>query len=171
MWVCYQRVSGALKLGYCWPTNTYKHDMLDHEMQGAKMSEETKTVYGKVAKVDDDLGLVMGFAIICKENGEPYFDVQGDHIPEDAMMKAAADFMANSRVAKEMHDGGQVGSVVFAFPLTEDIAKAMGLGEVENTGLMIAMQPSDDDVLEKFRSGEYTGFSIGGRRLKDEEVQ
>jgi hypothetical protein len=58
--------------------------------------------------------------------------------------------------------------VVFAFPLTEDIGKAMGI-ESQKTGLMIAMQPPAE-ILIKYKSGEYTGFSIGGRRVVDEEV-
>lgn len=121
-----------------------------------------------VCKVDESLGLVFGWAIICKQDGEDYFDVQGDNIPEDSMLKASADFMANSRVAKEMHDGEQIGDVVFAWPMTSEIAKAMGI-ETKNTGLMIAMKPATD-VLKRFKSGEYTGFSIGGQRVKDEEV-
>lgn len=121
-----------------------------------------------VAKVDETLGLVFGYAIVCKQDGEPYFDVQGDHITEEAMLKAAADFMESARVAKEMHAGEQKGSIVFAFPLTADIAKALDL-EVKKTGLLIAMKPSPD-MLEKFKKGEYTGFSIGGYRGTDEEV-
>lgn len=123
----------------------------------------------QVAKVDEELGLVFGYAIVCKQDGQDYFDVQGDHIPEDAMLKAALDFMQNSRVAKEMHQGGQVGDVVFAFPMTTDIASSMGI-QVSKTGLMIAMKPADEDVLAKFKSGTYTGFSIGGQRIQDEEV-
>jgi hypothetical protein len=138
-------------------------------------------VRAEVLKVDESLGLVMGFAIVCSEAGEPYFDVQGDHIPEDAMLKAAADFMMNSRVAGQMHtdeDGvftavsqkaaADHGTVVFAWPLTEDIAKAFNI-LTHKTGLMIAVKP-DKDMLEKFQLGEYTGFSIGGSRVKDEEV-
>lgn len=134
------------------------------------MTDDVVKAYGEVTKVDAELGLVFGFAIVCKQDGEEYFDTQGDHIPEDAMLAAAADFMENSRVAKDMHAGDQIGGVTFAFPLTEDIAKAMGLGEVAKTGLMIAMKPDDEEVLNKFRLGEYTGFSIGGRRVEDEEV-
>jgi hypothetical protein len=128
-----------------------------------------KSLYASVKKVDADLGLVMGYAIVCEKGGQPYFDLQGDHIPEDAMLEAAADFMANSRVAKEMHEGGEAGSVVFAFPLTKDIAYAMGINAYEQTGLMIAMKPATTAMLDKFKSGEYTGFSIGGVRLEDEE--
>ena len=35
----------------------------------------------KVVKVDDELGLVFGYAMICAENGKPYYDLQGDNIP------------------------------------------------------------------------------------------
>ncbi len=114
----------------------------------------------QVVKVDSNLGLVFGFAIVSTSDGEPYFDVQGDHIPEDAMMKAATDFMENSRVAKEMHAGDQQGSVVFAFPLTADIAKALDI-TTKRTGLLIAMKPNAA-MLEKFQNGTYTAFSIGG---------
>jgi hypothetical protein len=125
-------------------------------------------IRAEVLKVDATLGLVMGFALICKENGEPYFDLQGDHVPEETMLKAALDFMENSRMAKEQHVGDECGSVVFAFPLTEDIAKAFNI-QTERTGLMIAMRPNGD-MLKKFQLGELTGFSIGGKRIKDEEV-
>lgn len=122
-----------------------------------------------VCKIDEKLGLVFGYAIVCKIGDEPYFDSQGDHITEDAMLRAAADFMENARVAKEMHKGEAQGSIVFAFPLTTDICSSLGLS-VEKTGLVIAMKPSDE-MLAKFKSGQYTGFSIGGLRGIDEEVE
>ena len=130
---------------------------------------ESFEIRSEVAKVDDRLGLVMGFAIVCKQDGQEYFDLQGDHIPEDSMLKAALDFMEHSREAKEMHSGDAIGGVVFAWPMTEDIAKAFGM-DTRTTGLMIAMRPDDPEVLEKFQLGELTGFSIGGMRLQDEEV-
>ena len=128
-----------------------------------------KRLFTEFTKVDEALGLILGFAIVCKEGGEPYFDLQGDHIPEDAMMKAATDFMQNSRDARTMHTEDSVGSIVFAFPLTTDVAKAFNI-ETKTTGLMIGMKPDDPDVLEKARNGEFTGFSIGGLRLEDELV-
>jgi hypothetical protein len=121
-------------------------------------------------KVNEELGLVFGFAIICKDAGEDYFDLQGDHIPEDAMLKAATDFMLHSRNVKEMHQGEVKGTVVFAFPLTTDVAKALNI-TTDQTGLLIAMKPDSADMLGKFKSGEYSGFSIGGRYVRNEEVQ
>lgn len=119
-----------------------------------------------VLKVDTALGIVMGWAIVCKKDGADYVDLQDDHIPEAAMLAAAVDFMQSGRVAKEMHSGEAIGSVVFAFPMTTDIAKAFHI-ETATTGLMIAMKPTPD-VLAKFADGTFTGFSIGGHRIKDE---
>lgn len=137
------------------------------------MSKRFVATSDQVLKVDDQLGLVFGFAIVSTEGGEPYFDLQGDHIPDDAMLKAAADFMVRSRIATDMHDWQDDvpvadGSVVFAFPLTAEVAKALDI-DTPRTGLLVALKPSPA-VLEKFRSGEYTGFSIGGARIADEEV-
>lgn len=133
--------------------------------------------YGEaqVLKVHKRLGLVVGYAIVSKIQGEEYFDHHGDHIPEDAMLKASVDFMRNSRVSGDMHqrnDDGTAkrdGEVVFAFPMTTDIAKSLDI-QVEKTGLLIGIMPSVE-VLDKFESGEYTGFSIGGRRVRDEAVE
>ena len=125
--------------------------------------------YAEVLKVDDSLGLVFGWAIVCKQDGADYFDLQNDCIPEASMLSAATDFMQHSRVSKEMHTGNETGTVLFAFPLTEDIAKAFGV-DTKTTGLMIAVRPHDDATLAKFRDGTYTGFSIGGRRVTDEEI-
>lgn len=122
----------------------------------------------KVEKVADELGLVFGWAMICKEDGVEYFDTQDDHIPEETMLKAAADFMENCRAAKEQHSGEQRGQYVFAFPMTGDICKALGI-QTRKTGLLVGLKP-DAAMLEKFKSGELSGFSIGGWRIEDEDV-
>lgn len=125
-------------------------------------------VAADVIKVDTSLGLVLGWAIVCKVDGNDYFDVQNDHIPEDAMLEATVEFMQNSRIAKEMHTGDEQGTVVFAFPLTTEIAKAFGI-TTKKTGLLIGMKPGPA-MLKKFVDGELKGFSIGGSRITDEEV-
>lgn len=143
------------------------------EKQDAQSGEDgeqvLKSFTAEVSEVNEELGLVMGWAIICKENGKKYFDLQGDHITEPAMMKATLGFMQGSRAAKVMHAGKQIGDVVFAWPETTEVAKAFG-GSAKRTGLKIAMKPSPA-VLKKFKSGELKGFSIGGFYGKTEEVK
>lgn len=126
----------------------------------------------EVLKTSDELGLVYGYAIVCLEDGKPYFDSYGDHIPEAVMVKHAADFMLSARVTTDDHardaDRKPVpdGHVVFAFPMTVEIGKSLGF-DVKKSGLIVAMKPSEE-VYKKFKSGEYTGFSIGGYRGEDE---
>lgn len=126
-------------------------------------------VTGEVTKVSEELGLVFGWAIVSTVDGQPYFDLQGDHIPDATVLKASTEFMASLRVAKEMHVGGARGEVIHSMPLTAEVAAAFGI-TCKRTGLMIAMRP-DAEMLAKFKSGELRGFSIGGRRGDDEPVE
>jgi len=138
------------------------------EFDIAKTAGESFGMSIEICKVDKALGLVIGWGIVCKKDDKDYFDTQGDHIPENAMIEASVDFMLNSRMAKDMHqtDGALPGSIVFAFPMTSDIAKAYGI-TTATTGLMIAMKPDSPEIMQKFASGEYTGFSIGGARIAE----
>lgn len=131
----------------------------------------------RIAKVDESLGIVFGWAVICKVAGQDYYDWNIDHggaragelipehITEPAMLKSAAAFMASERPGNEMHAGDDVGKFLFAFPLTTEIAKAMGIA-CDKTGLMVGYQ-APPAVLAKFKSGAYTGFSIEGSRGAD----
>lgn len=138
------------------------------DLTSEPVNETTFEIRSKITKVDEELGLVFGWAIICTEDGEPYFDLQKDHALEKGMVKAVTRFMQNSRAAKEMHQGEERGAVVHSMPMTAEIAKAFGI-ITKITGWMIAMAP-DEAMFAKFKSGELTGFSIGGRRLKDRIV-
>lgn len=131
--------------------------------------EKSFEAFFKVAGVDEALGLVFGWGIVCKEDDADYYDSQKNHIPEHAMVVATTDFMKSARVHGDMHVRGTTaempaGVVVHSFPLTTEIAKAMGI-ETKKTGWMVATAP-DPAMLAKFASGEYTGFSIGGDYLE-----
>lgn len=126
------------------------------------------TAAGEIRKVSDELGLVFGYAVVCRVEGQDHYDLHGDHIPEAAMLKAATDFMLYSRVGGDMHEA-VAGTIVHSWPLTEDVAKAFGL-EPKMTGWMIAFKPDTPEMLAKFKSGEYKGFSIGGRRKLDQDA-
>lgn len=57
------------------------------------------------------------------------------------------------------------GFVPFAFPLLSDMLEPLGI-QSQKTGLLIGMKP-DPALFARYRSGEVTQFSIGGRRDKD----
>jgi len=134
------------------------------------VAEIAKRFDAEVAKVDSDIGVVFGYAIVCKNGDDAYYDTQGDHITEQAMLEATSAYMQSDRIAKIMHKGEPIGTVLHSFPLTAEIAKSLGLSAAK-TGWLIGFKPDSGDVLDKFRTGELSGFSIGGRRITEEVVE
>lgn len=124
----------------------------------------------KVNKVDNSLRMVFGWGSICKKRNqetgqlEIYTDTDNEQFPEDVTLKAWLDFMnSDQRIMDNMHNEQPVGKVVFAFPMTEDIAASFGLvDKLDQTGVIVGTLITDDEVLKKFQTGEYTGYSIGG---------
>lgn len=134
-----------------------------------------------VFSVDEEHGVVIGWAIVCKVDGEDYYDLNVDHdgplkgqrvpehITEDAMFKGAAEAVSEGLLAgNEMHAGPDSGHYVFLFPVTTEIAKALDI-TTKRTGLLVGYKP-EPGVLAKFKDGTYTGFSIEGARVAFEEV-
>lgn len=84
------------------------------------MTQRVRTIQVPVCKVNAKLGLVLGYAIVCKVRNqdtgelEDYYDsgtkddndgeVYSDHIPEQVMLEASTEFMKSARVATEMHE-------------------------------------------------------------------
>jgi len=121
-----------------------------------------------VLKVNDEQGLVYGWAYVSTEDGKLLVDTQGDSIEPIEMEKMATDFMLNSRNAKVMHKGENVGKFVHSFPLTSDIMKAFDIYS-DREGWIVAMKPDNEEVMGAYKSGDYTGFSIGGKAGDYEE--
>lgn len=124
------------------------------------LADEFQTSFD-VLKVDESLGLVFGWGIICAKNGQPYSDRDKERVTPSEMLKSVTDFAAHAeRPTDDMHDGKADGSVIHSFPLTSEIAKVFGI-ECATEGWMVAVKPSAE-VLAKFVDGTYTGFSVGG---------
>lgn len=139
-------------------------------------------------KVDETHGLVFGWAIVCKKRNaegqlEDYYDLNVDvdgvhkgkrvpeHITEDAVLKAFAEAADSgmSMVGNVMHKGDDTGHFPGLFPMTEEIAKALGI-DTDRTGLLVCYKP-EAEVLAKFKNGTFTGFSIEGGRVEHEELE
>lgn len=123
--------------------------------------------YGIVSKVMDASGQMAD-----------YFDTQGDNISESDMTECVIEFQANSRVAKDMHKGDQRGHVMFSFPMTEEVAKGLGMTWVPPTsaddlhgpGWIVGVQ-FDEETFAKVLAGERAGFSIGGLGRREEVAE
>lgn len=83
-----------------------------------------------IVKLDEQRHRITGFAMIsCNRNGEPVYDLQGDHISPDELVKAASDFAAlvGESTVDDMHDRTDTGRVVESMVLTSELQKAIGL--------------------------------------------
>jgi cation transport regulator ChaB len=129
-------------------------------------SKSVAKVSYPVVKLDQDQRIVWGWASVITEKGEPVIDQQGDIISAETMTKAANDFMLSLRTAKAMHEGEKVGEVIHSFPITNELAKSLGV-KTEREGWIIAMKVHDDKVWELVKSGEYKAFSIGGKAVRN----
>lgn len=137
--------------------------------EGTSVSEMTKSevqIEGQILKQMDEERLAFGWAYVSTVKGEVSLDHSGEFIRPDQIAKAATNFMLSMRTAKAMHTGEKIGEVVHSMPLTNDIAKALGI-QSDREGWVIALKVYDDQVWQDVKSGKLAAFSIGGRALKE----
>jgi cation transport regulator ChaB len=134
---------------------------------GTSVSELTKvSVEGQIVKQLDEERLAFGWAYVSTVNGQISLDHSEEFIRPDQIAKAATNFMLSMRTAKAMHSGGKIGEVVHSMPLTNEIAKALGI-QSDREGWLVAIKVYDDQVWQDVKSGKLAAFSIGGRALKE----
>lgn len=133
------------------------------------MGALTKVAGFKVVKSDDAARIVIGYAVVCSIAGADYFDLHADNIEQSDLFEAVADFQKSSRVADVMHDGPQVGEVIFSFVMTEEIAESVSMAWTEKAaerghgpGWLVGVHVADDDTYAKVRDGSLSCFSIAG---------
>jgi hypothetical protein len=118
---------------------------------------------GSIFRVDEEQRMVWGWASVTKVNGEYVVDRHGHVITSEVMLSAATAFMEKTiRKAKTEHYGDVVGAVIHSLPMTQEIAKALGIS-CEKEGWIIGMKIYDDGVWEMVKAGEFPAFSIGGQ--------
>lgn len=122
----------------------------------------------RIVKIDETLGLLIGFANASSVGGEGYTDLQGDVTSEDELVKVCLEYAEAGAPVDEMHDEQQVdgAKTVFLFPLTADLAKSLDLGDVNKTGILFGVKVPPN-VIERARKGEINGFSIGGMGTRE----
>lgn len=138
------------------------------EVHFKDLEPETNVMKGfSILKVDDEQRMVYGWASVIKEDGEVVVDTQGDVIESDELVKATTEFMADARIAKAMHEGGQVGEVLHSFPLVDDIAKSLGIA-CNREGWIVGVKVADDAIWKSVKDGTLRAFSIGGSGRREE---
>lgn len=124
----------------------------------------------KITKADDEKRLAFGWASISvEEDGEQLVDLSGDMIDPDELEQAAYKYVRLYREGGEMHERGDVATLIESIVFTPDKKKALGIpDDALPTGWWIGFYVYDDEVWEKVKSGEYPMFSIEGKAVREE---
>jgi hypothetical protein len=127
---------------------------------------------GDIAKVDMKHRLVFGWAYVSKDSdGTVLVDSQDDYVDDDwELEKAAYDYVVKSRDGSDTHVVKGLATLVESVVFTAEKAKAMGIRGDVPTGWWVGMRITDDRLLAKVQSGEYTSFSIGGKGMRKRGV-
>jgi len=122
----------------------------------------------QIIKTDDELRLAFGWANVSVYDGEEVVDTQDDITDTTDLVKAFMSFMSDVRKGGIMHARGAddepvvIGEVVFAFPFTADLKKAMGI-EIPQEGVVIGLRVDDDATWAAVKDGRLAAFSIAGK--------
>lgn len=133
---------------------------------GADKRDADWSITVPIAKADDELRTVWGWASVTHEAGQVVTDTQGDQIDIGDLVKAAHGFMTDSRIGGDMHDVMGIGTVVESLVFSPDVQKALGV-DLGKIGWFIGLRVTDDGVWKRVKDGELAAFSFGGRAVRE----
>ena len=126
-----------------------------------RVNKNADLIKGTISGTGDT---VYGFLLVSQKQGQDYFDLHGDHVPDEVIEKIAAHIKNVPLLSMHQYFdpliSGPVGHIESSFPLTKDLAESFGI-QTDTYGLIISAKVTNPVVLEAVRSGKYTGFSIG----------
>lgn len=140
------------------------------EATGGKVSpRKTPVAFNiPISKRDDEQRLVFGWLYVNKRaDGSQVVDHSGETITLEDLEKAGYQFALDSRRAKAMHRGADIGRLAELFVSTPEKRQAMGIPEgVLPDGIWVGMKVDDDAAWEGVKSGKYKMFSLGGKAIR-----
>lgn len=120
----------------------------------------------EVLKLDETRHRITGFAMIsCNKNGEPVYDLQGDHISPEELVKAVQDFasIVGEYRVDDMHDRSDTGRVVESIVLTSELQKSLGIpAGTQPIGWLVTVEVPKAEF-ELVKAGKRPMFSIEAR--------
>ena len=115
----------------------------------------------RIVKIDKSRRIVYGWANVITESGVPVEDADEHIIRPGELVKFTTEFMIGDRIGKTNHAGDPTHMVVHSFPLTYELAKALGI-ETPDEGWLVGVYVHDADTMARVESGDLVAFSIGG---------
>lgn len=138
------------------------------EATGEKAQKSSVAFNIPISKRDDEQRLVFGWLYVNKRaDGSQVVDHSGETITLEELEKAGYQFALDSRRAKAMHRGADIGRLAELFVSTPEKRQAMGIPEgTLPDGIWVGMKVDDDAAWEGVKSGRYKMFSLGGRAIR-----
>lgn len=134
------------------------------------MTQEATASYkvrAQICKIDDEKRRVFGFALTATDaEGKEVVDHQGDILSVEELEEASFDYVASSRDVGAMHEGGSIGHLICAVPLTPEIRKAMGV-EPGPAALFVGHQITNDAAWGEVKKRGLREFSIDGEAYRE----
>jgi uracil-DNA glycosylase family 4 len=121
-----------------------------------------KEYYAKIVKQDGDQQIVTGVVL------EPYtIDAHGDTISPDEIEKSAHFFLENSRTVGDSHQKVAPAEVCESYIAPADFVT--NGQKVMQGSWVISVKILDINTWLKVKNGYYTGFSVGGFGIREED--
>lgn len=121
--------------------------------------------------VDEERRLVGGYAYVAKAGGVLLHDTQGDAIEPEVLREAVHEFIKSGRTMGVMHARDKDGNPLAGGEIVE---MAVFAGDFRPPGmardvdaLWIVTKVADDTIWKMVKSGDFRGFSIGGRGVRE----
>lgn len=123
----------------------------------------------EVRKVDDEQGLVFGWASVAEEGGSLLFDHEDDGILPADLEKGAYGFVREARLATDGHDPATLGAGVLVESMFFSKEKQEILKIDVPVGWWVGFYVEDPELRKSLREGEgHRMFSIGGTGTRTE---
>lgn len=151
--------------------NEDKMNMLERQAEkNRQKTSERRASVGKnisIFKADNEKRIVYGVVLAPNE-----VDLQGDWMTLDEIEKAAHFYMMNSRTIGKNHEKQTVAVPVESYlaPIDFESDGQYGGQEVKKGSWILGVKVQNDEDWEKIKSGEFTGFSVGGLGVRSDSA-
>ena len=127
-----------------------------------RKSDDMIVTLKKVQKQDVEKRQVFGFFSVVTQEGVPVIDSQNDVITVRDLEKGVYRYVKFSGMGDERHDERVKAVLIESMVMTKEKQDALGIN-LGFEGWWGGFEILDNSLWEKFKSGEYESFSIGGR--------
>jgi len=140
-------------------------DRTEEKEDSASDSSQENDLSVKIIKNNEDIERRIVLGVVLEPDS---VDAHGDTISAEEIERAAHRWMAKFQNRGEMHDKIVNNKIEIYESYISPVDLTMGGQSVKKGTWLLMVHVTDDTIWDKIKSGEYTGFSMGGFARRDE---